>query len=193
MQKKSSGFITTLVFLKCLYKSFSSPIMNYSEKKSSHSLHYIYNIIMHNNKFFIKPLASVNNFYCLVEISFKQLLISIHSLKLFSVYMCVCVYVYMYECSSLHVCEGVRIHMGALAWRLEIDIRHLPLFFYLILWVFLWWSKSIRPADPRIILPPPSNRIAGTYLLPSSPFNMGIGDQSSPPSGCVASTSPSSL
>lgn len=103
--------------------------MNYSENKSSHSLHYIYNIIMHNNKFFINLLASVNNFYCLVRISFKQLLISIHSLKLFSVCMCVCVHVYMNECSSVLVCEGVSIHMGALAWRLEIDIRHLPLFF----------------------------------------------------------------
>lgn len=45
------------LFFKCLYKSFSSPIMNCSENKSSHSLHYIYNIIMHYNKFFIKPFG----------------------------------------------------------------------------------------------------------------------------------------
>lgn len=83
-------------FLKCPYKSFSSPVMNYSENKSSHSLHYIYYIIMHNNKFFINLLASVNNFHCLVKISFKQLLIFIHILKFFSVCMCVCVSVYMY-------------------------------------------------------------------------------------------------
>lgn len=131
MQKKPFWIYNYSCFLKCLFKSFSSPIMNYSENKSSHSLHYIYYIIMHNNKFFINLLASVNNFYCLVKIPFKQLLIFIHILKLFSVYMCVCVYVYMNECSSVLVCEGVSIHMGALAWRLEIDIRHLPLFLFI--------------------------------------------------------------